>query len=226
MKLNNIYNSIVQGNYSTPNDTYAIMCLDIITKIYPIYEEHIYSQEDAFLVASCFNYLNAYIKTSESDCLKIFKKFYSKHPEIEEYLISKNEEYGEKVTPYVQVNNKKDAYKCFKKLVVPFMRKIDFLFADDDNIICSPQQDKGMSLALIQIYGVQFSFHQVPIFKDSSPEYYDKMNDHSTWVQWKGLRLQPLATHTLNCALQLENINEKLREIVNKYTSTSVMEKC
>ena len=71
-----------------------------------------------------------------------------------------------------------------------------------------------------QYHQVQFSFHQVPIFKDSSPEYYDKMNDHSTWVQWKGLRLQPLATHTLNCALQLENINEKLREIVNKYTES------
>lgn len=219
MKINKIHEAVVSGNYITPTDEYALMSLDIITKLYPIYENPIKTVDDAFLVASCLNYLNAYIKVPGSPYKKVFLSFYEKHPEIEDYLVRRSKEFNRDIIPYVQVRNKQDGYRCFKKLVVPLMVNIDNKFADDKNLICSPQQDAGSSLALIEIYGVQFSFHRVSIYANTSKGYYDKMLDRSTWTEWRGLKLQPLAMHTLNCALQLDNISEYYRNIINDYTN-------
>ena len=82
MKINQAYEQILMGNYSTPTDEMATMCLDIITKLYPIYENNVNTVEDAFLVASALSYLNAYIKVDNANFLQTFKKFYKKHLEI------------------------------------------------------------------------------------------------------------------------------------------------
>lgn len=224
MKINDMQWQILSGNYSTPNDDMAKMSLEIITKLYPIYDNTVKSVDDAFLIASSLSYLNAYIKVPNTNVIKIFRDFYKHHPEIEKYLIDKSKEYGSKSSLYIACNDKKEAYKCFKKLVVPFMEKLENQFPEDKNIKLSPQLDNGSSLVLIEIYNVQFSFHRVPIYSDSNEKYFNMMNNKSTWVKWKGLRLQPIAVNVLKCASQLDNLSEENKQIINKYENHNTLE--
>lgn len=225
MTINNIYAEIFISNYSTPTDKMANMCLEIITKLYPIYENTVNTVDDAFLIASALNYLNAYVKIPNSNFIKVFQSFYKNHPEISKYLIDKGKEHGKIISPYIGCKDKTDAYKCFKKLVVPFMYKLEEKFPNDAKIKVSPQLDNGSSLVLIEIYNVQFSFHRVPIYQDTNEKYYKMMNDHSSWIKWKGLRLQPIATNVLKCATKLDNLSEENKNIINKNTNEDILEK-
>ena len=224
MKINQAYEQILMGNYSTPTDEMATMCLDIITKLYPIYENNVNTVEDAFLVASALSYLNAYIKVDNANFLQTFKTFYKKHPEISNYLKDKAKEHEKEYTPYTECRDKKEAYKCFKKLVVPFMNILEEKFPDDANIKISPQLDGGSSLAMIEIYNVQFSFHRVSIYMDSNEKFYKMMNDKSTWLRWNHIRLQPIAVHVLKTACTLENLSEINQNIINSYKKQPVLE--
>ena len=225
MKINNIYEEIVKGTYSTPTDEMATMSLEIITKMYPIYENNINTVEDAFLYGSALSYLNAYIKVSNSNYMNTFKAFYNSHPEISEYISKRNAEFNRShLVPYVNCKNKQDAYKCFKKLVIPFMYKLDNLFPNNPHIKNSPQYESGSSYGLVEIYGVQFSFHRISIYQERDKKYWDMMQDSSTYVKWNGLRLQPIAMHVLKCATQLENLSEINKQIINKYVKQDVLE--
>lgn len=226
MKINNIYQEILMGNYTTPTDEMAKMSLEIITKIYPIYKCNIKTVDDAFLFGSALSYLNAYIKVPNCNYIKTFKEFYSEHPEIYQHIDKRNKQYNKSDrVPYVACNNKQDAYKCFKKLVIPFMTVLDNLFPDDKNIKVSPQYESGSTYGLIEIYKVQFSFHRIAIYKDNNKKYWDMMNDSSTYVKWDGLRLQPLAMHVLKCATELDNLSEDNLNIINKYMKQDTLEK-
>lgn len=207
-----MYKKVVSGNYSKLNKNNVKTCLEIITKLYPMYGDSIKTVDDVFLVCSALNFLNAFVKADENETKKQFKEFYSTHPEIVEYINEKAKKFNAKST-YTNCSSKKDLYKCFKNLVKPLMYKI----VNDDklskHIKVSPQRDNGMSLALIEVKGVQFSFHQINFYEEDKI-FNEMMNDPSTWIKWKGLRLQPIANHVFNLGKSQTKLSTAINEII------------
>ena len=64
-----------------------------------------------------------------------------------------------------------------------------------------------MTLALIEVFNVQFSFHQIKIYPEDK-ELNNLLNDKSTWIHWRGVRLQPIATHVFDLAQKQESLSE------------------
>lgn len=209
-----VYEKVLNGNIGTVKSEQALKALQIITKLYPIYESPVKTVDDVFLVCSALNILNAYVKISTQRTIETFNKFYNAHPEIREYLQKSANLYNNNFRDYTHCKSKQDTYKCFKKMVKVLVRQIQKSpLVNDENIQISPQIDGGMSLIMLQVNGVQFSFHRVPIYGEDK-DLKDKMNDKSTYIKWKGLRLQPLASHTFSVASHLENLSDYCKQLL------------
>ena len=209
MEKKQLLNEVVNGNYLPLTNEIAFKCLNIVTKLYPIYENPVKSAEDVFLMCSALNYLNAYVKVDIKQAQKTFKEFYNNNPEIEEYVVNFAKKYNSssKYIPYTKCRDMKDIYKCFKKLVKVLIEQIIHEQELKDDIKISIQIDKNMTLALIEVFNVQFSFHQIKIYPEDK-ELNNLLNDKSTWIHWHGVRLQPIATHVFDLAQKQESLSE------------------
>lgn len=215
MNSKEIYKNIINSNYISLTDQDAYGCLNLITKLYPIYENPLKTEDDIFLCLAAQNYLNAYVKVDKDKAIKVFKQFYSEHPEIEKYIYERYQLYPnmQNKKPYTKCENKQDIYRCFKKTVKILMHYVKENFKDS-KIVLSPQRESGMDLAMVELYGVQFSFHRVNFYPEDG-EFNDMKRDSSTWVKWNGVRLQPLAKATLNLAKQLDNVSTNNLNLIN-----------
>lgn len=217
-----VYEQVLAGNIGSVKNELALKSLQIITKLYPIYENPVKTADDVFLICSALNVLNAYVKISTARAIETFNKFYNAHPEIRNYLKEAANIHNNNFKDYTKCASKQDTYKCFKKMVKVLVKQIqNSPLKDDENIQISPQIDGGMSLIMLQVNGVQFSFHRVPIYGEDT-DLKEKMNNKDSYIQWKGLRLQPLATHTFYVATKLENLSKNSKQLL----ATDPLAKC
>ena len=99
-------------------------------------------------------------------------------------------------------------------MVRPVMYRIMESNLEGENVQISPQFDAGQTLAMLQVYGVQFSYHGVPLFPEDTV-LNERINNKETWIPWCGVRLQQIACHVFDLGKSLENISENNKKILN-----------
>lgn len=106
---------------------------------------------------------------------------------------------------FVKQNKKRISYS-FKSRVF-FLVKI-LIENDFENVFVDYKRSKAESLLLIQVLGVQFSFHGI-IFKDDS---WHLLQKYARQISWDGIRKQKCAVTAFSIALNNPNRTNETRE--------------
>ena len=142
--------------------------------------------EDLFLYCASLNYLNAFVKRDTS---------------MTEIILTEEVPGG-----YVR-----HGYSFKRYVNVALIRLMLDKFKN-----CSFVCEKGGELVMINVCGVQFSFHNVKIYDKTKQLMNEEIKKHknqkeSTFLpeKWRGLRLQPIAGEVYRFAKELENLTNK-----------------
>lgn len=114
------------------------------------------------------------------------------------------------LSTYAKQNKKKISYSFKSRLF--FLNEL-LAYNDFNNIKVSYFYTKASSLYMVQVFDVQFSFHNVIIEKGA----WDLLKKYQAQLSWDGIRKQMCAVTCFNTILNNENLTKKTRDYLDLF---------
>lgn len=123
------------------------------------------------------------------------------------------------LSTYAKQNKKKISYSFKSRLF--FLNEL-FAYNDFNNIKVSYFYTKASSLYMVQVFDIQFSFHNVIIEKGA----WDLLKKYQAQLSWDGIRKQMCAVTCFNTILNNTNLTRKTRDYQDlfEYMDSKIIE--
>ena len=114
------------------------------------------------------------------------------------------------LSTYAKQNKKRISYSFKSRLF--FLNEL-LAYNEFNNIKVSYFYTKASSLYMVQVFDVQFSFHNVIIEKGA----WDLLKKYQAQLSWDGIRKQMCAVTCFNTILNNENLTKKTRDYLDLF---------